>query len=259
MSANYGSICDLISTFIKDELHNAKREKVVVGLSGGLDSSVTVCLAARALSNEDILSLILPDFPITPESDVVHATELARNLQINHKIIDVSNIKSEFVDLLPRNQYAEGNLTARIRMSILYYYAYIYDGLVLGTSDRSELLLGYYTKFGDGAADLFPLGGLYKTQVRALARYLKLPLSILEKESSPRLWLDQTAEGELGAKYEEIDDILKYLEYIKNTNNSIRPYKDRISNEKLAKIEQVIKKNAHKTMPLKICDIRSKF
>ena len=197
MPVNCEAICDLIEKFIEQELHETKREKVVVGLSGGLDSAVTACLAVRALSNKGVFSVILPDFPITPNSDVDDATELAKSLCIEFEIMNINNIKSEFLACLPRNQYAEGNLTARIRMCILYYYSFIHNGLVLGTSDKSELLLGYYTKFGDGAADLFPLGDVYKTQVRELAEYLKLPLSIRQKKSSPRLWKDQTAEEEL--------------------------------------------------------------
>lgn len=252
------AICNLIEKFIKHELHEAKREKVVVGLSGGLDSSVTACLAVRALSNKSVFSVILPDFPITPNSDVDDATELASSLRIQYKIMNINNIKSEFLSCLPRNTYAEGNLTARIRMCILYYYSFIYNGLVLGTSDKSELLLGYYTKFGDGAADLFPLGDVYKTQVRRLAEYLELPLSIRQKESSPRLWKDQTAEEELGANYGEIDEILKNLESTgPRTGDEQHSYK--ISNKTLARIEQTIKRNAHKTRPLKICRIGSNF
>jgi hypothetical protein len=156
----FETMCDMIEKFIKQELKKSKREKVVIGLSGGLDSSVTACLAVQALSNKEVLSLILPDLPITPNSDVNDAIELARSLHIEFKIMNINDIKSEFLVNLPRNQYAEGNLTARIRMCILYYYSFIQNGLVLGTSDKSELVLGYYTKFGDGGADLFPLGDL---------------------------------------------------------------------------------------------------
>jgi NAD+ synthase len=259
VSVNFETICDLIEKFIEQELQKSKREKVVIGLSGGLDSSVTACLAVRALSNEKVLSLILPDLPITPNSDVNDAIELARSLHIEFKIMNINDIKSEFLVNLPRNQYAEGNLTARIRMCILYYYSFIQNGLVLGTSDKSELVLGYYTKFGDGGADLFPLGDLYKTQVRELAKYLELPLSIRQKESSPRLWKGHTAEEELGANYDEIDMILKNLESAgpKDTGDELDSQK--ISNSKIAGIEQTIKRNAHKIRPLKVCSIDSKF
>ncbi|MGH9974503.1 MAG: NAD+ synthase [Nitrososphaeraceae archaeon] len=259
MTVGCETVCNLIEKFIKYELHGANREKVVVGLSGGLDSSVTACLAVRALSNKSVFSVILPDLPITPNSDVDDATELANSLHIEYKIMNINNIKSEFLSCLPTNTYAEGNLAARIRMCILYYYSFVYNGLVLGTSDKSELLLGYYTKFGDGAADLFPLGDVYKTQVKRLAEYLELPLSVRQKKSSPRLWKGQTAEKELGANYDEIDEILKSLESTgpKSTGNGYHSLK--FPNTKLDRIEQTIKRNAHKTKPLKICRIGSYF
>lgn len=259
MTVSSEAVCNLIEKFIRQELHDAKREKAVVGLSGGLDSSVTACLAVRALSNKSVFSVILPDLPITPNSDVDDATELANSLHIEYKIMNINNIKSEFLSCLPANTYAEGNLAARVRMCILYYYSFVYNGLVLGTSDKSELLLGYYTKFGDGAADLFPLGDIYKTQVRRLAEYLELPLSVRQKKSSPRLWKDQTAEEELGANYDEIDEILKNLEATgpRGTRNGYHSLK--FPNTKLDRIEQTIKRNAHKAKPLKICRIGSSY
>ena len=259
MTESCEAVCNLIEKFIKHELHEAKREKVIVGLSGGLDSSVTVCLAVRALSNKRVFSLILPDFPITPNLDVYDATELANSLRIDYKIMNINNIKSEFLSSLPTNTYTEGNLSPRIRMCILYYYSFVYNGLVLGTSDKSELLLGYYTKFGDGAADLFPLGDIYKTQVRRLAEYLELPLSVRQKKSSPRLWKDQTAEEELGVNYDEIDEILKDLESTgpRGTGNGYHSLK--FPKTKLDRIEQTIKRNAHKAKPLKICRIGDYF
>lgn len=259
MTISCEAICDTIEKFLQRELREAKREKVVIGLSGGLDSSVTVCLAVRALSNRNVFSVILPDFPITPNSDVDHAIELANSLRIEYKTIDINCIKLDFLTHLPKNMYAEGNLTARIRMCILYYYSFIHNGLVLGTSDKSELMLGYYTKFGDGAADLYPLGDVYKTKVRELAEYLEIPLSIREKKSSPRLWNDQTAEEELGANYDEIDEILKNLEFADPVTAKDPFHDNKISNMKKVGIEQIIKRNAHKSGPLKICKIGRYF
>jgi NAD+ synthase len=259
VTVSYETMCNSIEKFIKHELHEAKRDKVIVGLSGGLDSSVTACLAVRALSNKCVFSVILPDLPITPNSDIDDAVELASSLHIEYKVMNINKIKSEFLSFLPRSTYAEGNLAARIRMCILFYYSFIHNGLVLGTSDKSELLLGYYTKFGDGAADLFPLGDVYKTQVRSLAEYLELPLSIRQKKSSPRLWKDQTAEEELGANYDEIDEILKNLESTGQRDTVNKHHSFNISNNRLARIEQTIKRNAHKEQPSKICKIGKNF
>lgn len=259
MTVSCEAICDTIEKFLQCELREAKREKVVIGLSGGLDSSVTACLAVKALSSRNVLSVILPDIPITPNSDVDHAIELANSLHIEYKTININCIKLDFLTHLPRNMYAEGNLAARIRMCILYYYSFIHNGLVLGTSDKSELMLGYYTKFGDGAADLYPLGDVFKTKVRELAEYLELPPSIREKKSSPRLWIDQTAEEELGANYDEIDEILKNLGFADPVTIRDRFHDNNISNKKKAGIEQIIKRNAHKSGPLKICRIGKYF
>jgi NAD+ synthase len=125
--------------------------------------------------------------------------------------VDIGPISEAFSRLLPEQRLAKGNLKARIRMAILYYFANLQSKLVVGTGDRSEILLGYYTKYGDGGADLLPLGGLYKTELRVLGRRLGLPASVVEKSSSPRLWAGQTAEGELGLSYEKADRILVLL------------------------------------------------
>jgi NAD+ synthase len=124
---------------------------------------------------------------------------------------DIAPVVESFSGLLPKQRLAKGNLKARIRMAILYYFANVQSRLVVGTGDRSEILLGYFTKYGDGGADLLPLGGLYKTELRVLARHLGLPTSVVEKPSSPMLWVDQTAEGELGLSYEKVDRILVLL------------------------------------------------
>jgi NAD+ synthase len=152
---------------------------------------------------------------------------------------------------LPRNKVAQGNFASRLRMSTLYYYAAILHRLVLGTTDKSELRLGYYTKYGDGAADIFPLADLYKTDVRELARYLKIPSPILEKKSSPRLWRSQTAEGEIGLSYEKIDRILKELDA-----NSLSDSKLNLRYPQ--KIKTLVENNKHKHETPPICKISEK-
>ncbi|MEM3891261.1 MAG: NAD+ synthase [Nitrososphaerales archaeon] len=197
-----------IEDFIKSKVLEANSSGVVLGLSGGLDSSTAAYLAVRALGKDSVLGLLLPDSRVTPSNDVEDAKAVADELQIKTITIDISNIHRAYMNYLQPHRLAEGNLRARIRMSILYYYANLLNRLVLGTGDRSELLIGYFTKYGDGGVDLLPLAELYKTQVRFLASYLNVPKRIVAKKSSPRLWAGQMAEDELGMSYEDIDQIL---------------------------------------------------
>lgn len=201
-----------ITQFIADKVRESSLGGVVVGLSGGLDSSVTATLAVEALGRDGVHGLIMPDSRVTPEEDVRDALDLARRLGIRHEVVEISGVYDAFKGAMPffrEDHYvANGNVRARVRMIILYYYANINGLMVCGTSDKSEILLGYYTKYGDGGVDILPIGDLYKTQVRLMARHLGLPRRIYEKPSSPRLWVGQTAEGELGVSYEVIDTVL---------------------------------------------------
>jgi NAD+ synthase len=220
-------IIKIITQFIRDEVRHRNSKGVVVGISGGLDSAVVACLAVMALEPSKVFGLILPDSTITPKGDTRDAKNLAEKLGIKYQITEVGNIKKICLNKrLPRSnnldyKLAKANLLVRLRMSLLYFYAAATNSLVLGTGDKSELQLGYFAKFGDGAADLFPIADLYKTQVRELARHIAIPESILSKKSSARLWRGQTAEGEIGISYEEIDHILQELEknHAKNHDN----------------------------------------
>jgi len=237
-----------VTHFISRETQKRNFKGVVVGLSGGLDSSVSATLAVQALGPRCVFALILPDSNITPKSDIYDAQRLAGCLRVRHRTFEIGTIKNSFIGKLPSNKVAQGNLASRLRMSILYYYAAVMHRLVLGTTDKSELRLGYYTKYGDGAADIFPLADLYKTDVRELARYLKIPSVILEKKSSPRLWRSQTAEGEIGLSYEEIDHILRRLDA-----NSLN--KSKLNLKYYQKIKTIVKKNKHKREMPPICKI----
>jgi NAD+ synthase len=207
---NYDLVVREVSSFILSYVSSLNVNGVVIGLSGGLDSSVTADLSVKALGSSRVLGLIMPDSDITPREDVDDALNLASILKIKHQVIDIKNIVEAYRRSvkLKGGKVAEGNLRARIRMSILYYYANSMRMLVAGTGDRSEVMIGYFTKYGDGGADILPIGCLYKTTVRRLASYLKLPESIVNKPSSPRLWRSHLAEEELGISYNEIDIIL---------------------------------------------------
>jgi NAD+ synthase len=207
-SLDYRRVEAEIVKFIQRYVRDSGLNGVVVGLSGGLDSSTTAYLAVRALGRGRVLGLIMPDTRVTPPNDVADAKMVAELLGIAVREIDIAPIHHRFMEFLEADKLSEANLRARIRMCLLYYHANRTRRAVIGTGDRSEILIGYYTKYGDGGVDLLPIGGLYKTQVRKLARHLGVPAGVVAKKSSPALWPGQTAEGELGLTYEVIDQVL---------------------------------------------------
>ena len=249
----YETICNTIITFIKHEIKKRDSDGVVIGMSGGIDSSLATFLAVKALGNQSVFGLLLPDSSVTPKSDTTDAIELAKSLKIKYKVIELNKIKEQLVNGLPKNKMARANLLVRLRMSLLYYYATTMNRLVLGTGDKSEMMLGYFTKYGDGGADLFPIADLYKTEVRSLAKYLSLPKKIINKKSSARLWKGQTAEGEIGMKYEEIDKILKHLE---NNSHLSSNSTTKLNNNNVSKIKSMLEKNEHKQNMPPICKLQ---
>ncbi|MCE4604578.1 MAG: NAD+ synthase [Aeropyrum sp.] len=201
-----------IEEFIVSYLESSGAKGYIVGLSGGVDSSLVAALAVSAVGSSRVMALIMPDSTVTPEADVEDAKWVAGFLGIKYNVIDISPIVDVYRSSIPISEESDkipiGNLRARIRASLLYYYANKLDLIVLGTGDRSEFLIGYFTKYGDAAVDIAPILVLYKTQVRRLARIMGIKEEIAYKPSSPRLWPGHLAEKELGASYEEVDVIL---------------------------------------------------
>jgi len=241
----------IITDFIAREVEERNSKGVVVGLSGGVDSSVAVTLAVKAIGPSRVLGLVLPDSKTIPHpSETKDAISLAKDLKIRYRVIEIGAAKKDLMRQLPPNKFAQGNLAVRLRMGILYYYAAIRHLLVLGTSNRSELELGYFTKYGDGASDILPLGGLYKTDVIEIGRYMHIPHRILEKKSSPNLWKGQTAEAEIGLSYEEIDVILRHL---KTNPSQLKKF----SAEKVEKVIRLVEQNRHKRSLPPVCKIQT--
>jgi len=202
-----------ICHFIQNTIEEADASGVVVGLSGGVDSSLTVALCVHALGKNKVLGVLLPT-NFTPLEDVEDAKKLAAQLDIQTFLVNIqAPCDRLFQDLMPLGQPVGGkmviaNVYARMRMLILYYYANLHHSLVAGTGDRSEALIGFFTKYGDGGADLFPILHLYKTQVRQLAQYLGVPEEIAQKPSSPQLYPGHKATDEIPLDYELLDPVL---------------------------------------------------
>jgi NAD+ synthase len=203
-----------LTSFLKKVLDESGARGYVIGVSGGVDSAVSLYLALKAVGKERVHALILPDSMVTPKSDEDDALNLVRETGVRMHRIDIAPLTEAFKGAFPIYENDDidriplGNLRARIRMCILYYYANKLDYLVLGTTDRSEWLIGYFTKYGDGAVDVEPIIILYKSQVRRLAAHLGVPEHVAFKPSSPRLWPGHMAEAELGVTYDHIDLVL---------------------------------------------------
>jgi NAD+ synthase len=202
---------ELLTAFIKDELAKPGFNRLIVGLSGGLDSAVVADLSVRAVGKENVVAAIMPYKSSNPESSR-DARELANHLGIKKYEIDITaQIDSYFEKYPDADRVRRGNKMARERMSILYDLSALEKALVIGTSNKTEILLGYGTIFGDLACAINPIGDLYKTQVRILARHLGIPEKIIAKPPSADLFEGQTDEGDYGFTYKDVDGLLYLL------------------------------------------------
>jgi NAD+ synthase len=230
-----------IVAWLKDQLQQTATKGFVLGMSGGLDS--TVCAALLRKATDDCLGLILPI-----ESDVKDlddASAMASRLNIRTQYIDLTPTYNGLVRLMSSNdRVALGNIKARLRMVVIYYYANLNNYLVCGTGNKTEISLGYFTKYGDGACDILPLGDLYKGEVRELARELNIPETIIEKIPSAGLWSGQTDEAEIGFTYDQMDEALRLIE------------KGEITDDTCQKLKEVVKRTTHKREKPKVFHFR---
>lgn len=238
-----------ICSFIRRIVEEASVRGLVIGLSGGVDSSVAAYLAVKALGSNRVKALIMPDYRTNPKSDVEDAWSIAEELGIEAKEVDIASMCDAIIENHPYkvkdDVLATGNVRARVRMILLYYAANTMNMLVCGASDKSEIMIGYFTKYGDGGVDVMPIGDLYKTDVRRLAKHVGIPDRISLKPSSPRLWPGQTAEGELGVSYDIIDPVL-FLVYERGYRPEEAASKIGVSLETVNAVITRVKSSMHK-------------
>ncbi|NQU94608.1 MAG: NAD(+) synthase [Candidatus Omnitrophica bacterium] len=228
-------LSDEIAAWIKKQVKNAGKKGIVLGLSGGIDSACVAALSKLALG-DNVLGLILPCKSNSLDAEL--ALKTAKQFNIKTKAVTLDTLYEEVVKIDPEaKDLAKANLKPRLRMLALYYYANTLDYLVAGTGNKSELLIGYFTKYGDGGSDILPIGGLLKTEVKKLAAELRVPSEIIKRPPSAGLWEGQTDEGEIGVTYEELDKAIAAIEEKK--------IKD-IDKATLSKVKKMMENSAHK-------------
>jgi NAD+ synthase len=211
LTINSDTARKILTGFIRTEITRAGFNKAVLNLSGGLDSSLTCYLSAEAMGAENVLALMLPYKSSTPDSGE-HARLVIEKLGVQSITIPITAMADALIERFPdMGRVRQGNIMARMRMIALYDQSEAFRGLAVGTGNKTEILLGYTTLYGDSACAINPLGDLYKTQVRQLAKSMGVPQVILDKAPSADLWLGQTDEGELGFTYDEVDQLLYLL------------------------------------------------
>lgn len=202
---------DILSGFIKSEITRIGMSRAVIGLSGGIDSALSLALAVEALGKDNVLAVRMP-YKASSKDSLEHAQLLIDQLGVPSKTIEITDMVEPLFKLEPDvSKLRKGNIMARERMIVIYDQSEVFKGLVIGTSNKTEILLGYSTLFGDSANALNPIGDLYKTQVRQLSRAMNIPAPIIDKPPSADLWEDQTDEGELGFTYADVDKLLYLL------------------------------------------------
>jgi len=237
-------ICGTLVAGIKNYFKKHNCKKAVIGLSGGIDSALSAKLVVDAIGKENVHGLIMPLKGLSSEENIQDAVEFCTLNGINYSLIFINEFIKKFEKLdWKQNKIAKMNTSSRIRAVLLYNYANTHYALVIGTSNKTEILLGYFTKYGDGAVDIEVIGDLFKTEEKELAKFMKIPNNIINKVPTAELYHGQTDEKELGVTYEELDKILKL--YV-DGNSMLNIIEKGFEKEKVENIFQRIEANKHK-------------
>lgn len=242
-----------ISGFIRHVVSQANFNGVVLGLSGGLDSAVVAALAAKCLGSDKVIGLMLPH-KFSSQESLDHARLVADKFSIKTKIIDITDMASGYCEETDKLRF--GNLLARLRMCVIFDQSQATKSIVLGTSNKSEMLVGYTTWWGDMAAGCYPIGDLYKTQVRALAKYVGVPDIIISKPPTADLWSGQTDEGEIGITYEKLDKMLVLMVEGEKTDQQI--IEQGFTMEEVLRARKMVYKAHFKRVMPPVCKVSSR-
>lgn len=247
LKLNMKIVEELLVRFLRDEIQKAGFTKAVVGLSGGVDSAVSATLAARALGKRNVVGVLLPYKSSNPQSSK-DAILVAKKLGIGAVTVSISEMVDVYCEAHKvRDRTRKGNIMARMRMIVLYDVSVKERALVVGTSNKTEIMLGYGTLFGDTACALNPLGDLYKTQIWQLAEALKIPDRIVKKAPSADLWIGQTDEGEMGLEYRKTDRLLYYMIDERRSDEELQ--RRGFDRRFVKKVRTMVQKNQFKRRP----------
>nr|WP_246559135.1 NAD+ synthase [Geoanaerobacter pelophilus] len=221
LSINAALVRRILVGFLAEEVHKVGLKRAVLGLSGGIDSALVAYLAAEALGPENVQAIIMPYKQSNPESEA-HARLVAEQLGIEHCVIGITPMVDAYFEMFPdADSMRRGNKMARERMTILFDHSAARGALVLGTSNKTELLLGYGTLYGDMASALNPIGDLYKTQIWQLSEEMGVPREVIDKKPSADLWAGQTDEQELGFTYKAVDELLYQMVDLRKSRSEL--------------------------------------
>lgn len=214
----------MLTSFIREEVTKVGLQRVVLGLSGGIDSALVAFLAAEALGPDNVYAYTMPYRMSNPESEA-HARLVAEQLGIRYEVIEITPMVDAYFSSYPQaGNLRRGNKMARERMTILFDHSAAHGALVLGTSNKTELLLGYGTLYGDMASALNPIGDIYKTQVWQLSEEMGVPREVIDKQPSADLWAGQTDEQELGFTYRQVDELLYHMVDLRYSRDELLGY-----------------------------------